>query len=91
MNLDLEIDLQGRIVALEILVRGYLFNVVSESADPVQAVADLRQMMTMGFQTVGRPIDEYSDAVMEAAGKAINSQCDEVLKRIEYHKSKGLL
>ncbi len=74
--------LQGRIIALEILMRGFIWNLVSEYDDPKSALERLKSGMLASLQHIERPLNESADATWGHAADALCEQFDAVAHRI---------
>lgn len=74
--------LQGRIIALELFMRGVLANFVAEDDDPEATIQRLRSEMIGSLQHVERPLNDAADRIWGHAADALHMQFDEVLNRL---------
>jgi hypothetical protein len=77
--------LQGRIIALELLVRGMLSNMIATS----QRVPEFRTGTLASLQMVERPIDEESDAIWGHASAALMEMFEQVEHRLRYEEDRS--
>lgn len=65
--------LQGRIIALELLVQGFMVQATSEQTDlsPSQCIRDREKTMKSSLQHLPRPVNESSDQIWEAAADSL--------------------
>ncbi len=84
MDADAQIALQGRIVALDLVVRALLTQSVMEApGDPLERLGQNQQAMKQSLQHINRPIGEYEDAVWAEASDALDMLFANVRMRIE--------
>ena len=75
-------QLQGRIIAQELITRGLVCSFVMDFDDPETALQKLRQELLASLQHIERRVDEESDAVWGHAADALNLEFDQVAKRV---------
>lgn len=84
MDADAQINLHGRIVALDLVVRALLTQSVIEArGDPLDRLDQNQQAMKQSLQHIDRPIGEYEDAVWAEASDALDLLFSNVRMRIE--------
>ena len=89
MSEDHLIDLQARVVALELLVRALLTDFALKSTKPLAGANKLRQEFLSTLQHLKRPVGEYEDAVWESAADHMSQTLDQVIERIAYLQELG--
>lgn len=78
------IDLEGRIGANEIFIRGLLALIIqSQPGDPLKTLEADRREFKSSLQHLERPTGEHADAVWTAAADAIERQLDQVAIRLK--------
>ena len=75
---------QGRIVALELLIRSLMTGVVMDAGRNSVFVGEMRDEMLASLQLIQRDIGPYEDAVWSEATDALRSQFFEVGKRVAH-------
>ncbi len=88
MSRSFDVEMQGRIIALELLVRGLLAEAVNRTDQPVEAATRMKSSMLASLQNVTRPVNDYSDQIWEAAADALRRQLDDVIHRIHSKRTK---
>jgi hypothetical protein len=91
MSDDHLIGLQGRVVALELLVRALLTDFALKSSKPLASARDLQQEFLSTLQHLKRPVGDYEDAVWESATDHMRQALDQVIQRISYLQERGQL
>jgi hypothetical protein len=76
-------NLQGRVISLELLVRGLLVESLLKSERPVQAAQEMRRGLFASLQHVERAFDEDADRVWAAVVATLNSSFDVVEARLK--------
>lgn len=74
MTLDDQVNLHGRIAALEMIMTGLLADRIRRTDDPLGATEQGRKDLIQSFQIAQRAVGDYEDAVTAAAAKAVNQQ-----------------
>jgi len=82
MRREFETTMQGRILAVELLVRGLLTEKLVSQPDPPEAGERLKSKCLASLQHIEQPAEEYSDQVWEAAANALRLQFDQVIRRL---------
>ena len=82
--MDANAHLHGRIVALELLLRGIMTRSVMEDGKGSDFVAELRDEMLASLQLIQRDVGAYEDEVWSAASDALRSQFFEISKRVAH-------
>jgi hypothetical protein len=80
--------LHGRVVALELMVRGFITELAMRHPDPASCVAGWRRDMLAVQQHVGWPFDEATDAIWAEAVTALNALFDAVETRVRSLKER---
>ena len=75
-------QLQGRVIAQELITRGFLCNLVMDFDDPEAALENLRRQMLASLQHIERPVNEESDAIWCHAADALNREFNQVATRV---------
>ena len=77
-------NLQGRIIALELLMRGFIAKTAGDSqpGDPIAFLDEWKKAMFQSAQNLNRPVDEYADDVWGEAISALNLTFDSVKERL---------
>jgi hypothetical protein len=91
MSDDHLIGLQGRVVALELLVRALLADFALKSSEPLARAKGLQQEFLSTLQRLNRPVGEYEDAVWESAADHMRQTLEQVVQRISYLQELGQL
>jgi hypothetical protein len=78
--------LQGRIIALELLMDGVLMNLVRTTADPAATLAGVRQAMIAGLQLLERPVGDEEDEIWDFAMQALEMRFGNVENRLQRQK-----
>lgn len=81
-------NLQGRIIALELLMRCWLTGEAMSSDDPLTTIQAMRDEMLGSLQNTTRPIDDASDAIWGEAADALNDTFEQAAVRVRYHLSR---
>ena len=81
--------LQGRIIALELLVRGLLTNFACDNKRPLATAKKMKSEFLASLQNIDRQIGVYEDTVWEAASDQLHLTFDQVIQRIEYQQKHG--
>ena len=76
-------ELQGRIIALELFVRGLLTDFALQSDDPAAFVDRMGPEMRDSLQQVKRPRGDEVDAIWSEAMAALDDQIDQVALRVQ--------
>lgn len=79
----MEENLQGRIIALELMMRGFLTKEALGAPDSLGAIDQMARELILSLQIVGRPADAHADAVFAEAGDAIRREMAQVRLRVE--------
>lgn len=79
--------LHGRIVALELMLRGFMAERALASADPAASLREWESGMMESFQHSSREVGDYQDAVWAEAVDAMRYQFREVRKRVDHLRS----
>jgi hypothetical protein len=66
------IDLQGRIIALELMMRAWLAGEALKKPDPVSSLRETKSALYTSLQGIDRPYDEVSDAIWSQAIEALD-------------------
>lgn len=83
-------DLEGRIIALELLMRGFMAQVAIENSEnPAEFVRGWKSEMLGSLQLMDRPIGDHEDAVWEKTADALNVAFDNVEARLIELATKG--
>lgn len=78
------IDLEGRIAANEIFIRGLLAMIMQgQPGDPLVRLEADRREFKSSLQHLERETGEHADAVWAAAAEAIEWQLDQVATRLQ--------
>jgi hypothetical protein len=73
---------EGRLIALELMIQGFMTQVVMESgSEPSEFIKRWQDTMKLSLQNADRPIDERSDRVWECAIVALELLFSNVRKR----------
>jgi hypothetical protein len=91
MSDDHLIGLQGRVVALELLVRALLTDFALKSTKPLASARNLQQEFLSSLQHLQRPVGDYEDAVWASATDHMREALDQVIQRIAYLQEQGQL
>lgn len=91
MSEDYLIGLQGRVVALELLVRALLADLALKSTEPLARARGLQREFLSTLQHLKRPVGEYEDAVWESAEDHMRQTLEQVVQRISYLQELGHL
>ena len=77
------IGLQGRIIALELIMRDLLALEAMKEADPVSSLRGTKSALHASLQTMGRPYDETSGAIWSEAVAALDRLFEETELRVK--------
>lgn len=80
--------LQGRIIALELLMRSWLAGEALAADSPLSAIEAMRNDTLATLQHVNRPINEEADAIWGEAADALNDHFEQAAARVRYHLSR---
>lgn len=79
---DFQEEMQGRIIALELLMRGLLTDVTCRNSQPLKTAKRLSSEFLASLQNINRDVSEYDDRVWERAADAMRSTFDQVIQRV---------
>jgi hypothetical protein len=74
--------LQGRIVALELLMRNVLATEVIKTSDPIRSLQQTKNVLFGSLQKAERPADETFDAIWSEAVEALKMTFDQTEIRL---------
>jgi hypothetical protein len=80
MNTDHD-RLFGRVVALDLIVRGVMTNILLQTRDPLAALQQLRQDMLAALQRLTWPANSHTE-ILNGAVAAVNEHFDGVAERV---------
>ena len=75
--------LQGRIIALEVLMRGFLTDLAMKSDTPQVRAATMRKAFMASLQHLERPVGAAHDQIWSEAADALNLQFDCIETRLQ--------
>ena len=76
-------DLQGRIIALELMVRSWLAGEAMKKPDPVSSLRETKRALYSSLQNLDRPHDETSDAIWSEAVEALDLLFEQTEMRVK--------
>lgn len=88
---EFEIEMQGRIIALEMFLRSLLTEKLCERESPLEAARTYKTNFLASLQNTNRPVDDYADRVWAIAADKIRSQCDQIIQRISQAQKNGTI
>jgi len=80
---DYLIGLQGRIIALELVMRAWLTGEALKKPDPVSSVSETKAALYASLQHLDRPHDETSDAIWSKAVEALDLLFEQTEERVK--------
>ena len=83
-NDDHLVHLQGRIIALEFMMRGFLVGEMMKKQDPLSSLSEFKSGLFASLQHLDRPLDERSDAVWSEAVAAFEQLFAQTAQRLTF-------
>ena len=88
---DFLAGLQGRIMALEFMMRDFVVGVVEKDSDPMHSLERFKTDCYQSLQHVEHPPGPYSDLCQGKMVEALNELFAQAEKQLHYLTSRGLL
>ncbi|MER8394942.1 hypothetical protein NKH10_23990 [Mesorhizobium sp. M1340] len=82
MDEEYHASIQGRIIAIELLMRGLLAAHITQQSEPLVTLSTTRQSFFATLQNLERPIDSEADLIWEKAADALEETFRELEIRV---------